>query len=193
MACRARGVVDDGQFVRTSFIVRDVVLAEVHGVAFAEQLVQVFARVDDLFRPSHQQGVVRYVDDAFQMGHLFCTQLFPDGVSHKKQFGFAMVDDVVNLVGLEFVQDRDGHRAICQGGEEDGTPMCAVSSAKCDSVSLFHIAVLEDDVKFLYEPGYILILERFAFIIRQSIKIPVFLDALFDLFVKIRVSHCTGF
>ena len=52
----------------------------------------------------------------------------------------------------------------------------------------FYVAVFKDNVKFLYDSGYIFILKGFSFIIRQSIKIPVVLDALFYLFVKTEFS-----
>ena len=69
--------------------------------------------------------------------------------------------------------------------------MGTVPSAKGYLVSRFYVAVFKDNVKFLYDSGYIFILKGFSFIVRQSIKIPVVLDALFYLFVKTEFFHCT--
>ena len=49
--------------------------------------------------------------------------------------------------------------------------MGTVPSAKGYLVSRFYVAVFKDNVKFLYDSGYIFILKGFSFIVRQSIKI----------------------
>lgn len=67
-----------------------------------------------------------------------------------------MVDDVVDLFGIEFVLDRHGHGSVGECGQESRCPISAVAPAKCYLVALLHTAVLEKDVELLYLARYIL-------------------------------------
>ena len=54
------------------------------------------------------QGVVFYPDDPVQFAHGCFIQVFPYHISGKEQPGFRMVDDVMDVVGFKFVEDRYG-------------------------------------------------------------------------------------
>ena len=40
-----------------------------------------------------------------------------------------MIDDVMNIVGLEFVKDRNDDGSVCDGGQESNAPMRTVATA----------------------------------------------------------------
>ena len=69
-----------------------------------------------------------------------------------------MVDDIVDVVRLKFMKNRDDNRSVCQCGEERHTPMRTVSSANGNLVSLADSAFLENDMEFLYFASYVFIL-----------------------------------
>ena len=55
-ACRAGGVVDEGQFVRTLlFVVADHFFPEILWELLSEKLVEVFSRIGKLVRPGNHQ------------------------------------------------------------------------------------------------------------------------------------------
>ena len=62
----------------------DVFLAEILGIFLAEQLIQVFAGIIQLFRTGYQDREIRHQDDTFQNGHGGFIQIFPYLVAHKQ-------------------------------------------------------------------------------------------------------------
>ena len=40
-----------------------------------------------------------------------------------------MIDDVMNIVGLEFVKDRNDDGSVCDGGQESNAPMRTVAAS----------------------------------------------------------------
>ena len=142
-----------------------------------------FARVRELVRAREEQRVVGNVDDAFEIGHFRGIDGRGDDIANEKQLGVAVVHDVVNLVGREFVENRHGDGSVGERGEVGGGPVRAVATAKGDFVAFDHAAVLEHDVEFLDFPSHIVVLQRRAFIVGQCITIPMLDDAFFYQFV----------
>ena len=166
-----------------------VLLAEILGVFLAEHLVEVFACVCEFVGARHYERVVGYVDDAFEVGHL-C--LVDDGsyiVAHEEQLGFAVIDDVVNLVGSELVQDRHCYGSVGQSGEECYSPAGAVASAQGYLVAFNYAAAFEHYVQFLYLACHVVILQSGPLKVGQGILVPIGDDALFDKSVKTRYFH----
>ena len=84
--------------------------------------------IGELLAAGYHQRVVWYIDDAFQRGHLFRVYLRGGHVTHEKQLGLAMVDDVMYLLWSELVLYGYGHRSISERGQEGYTPMRAVTA-----------------------------------------------------------------
>ena len=127
-------------------MVGDVLLAEILGIFFAEELVQVLAGIVHFLAAGDEDGEVGHQEDAFQQGHGVFVQVFPNHVAHKEQLGFGVVHDVVYVVGLEFMQNGYDDCSIGQGGEECHAPVRAVASADGYLVSFPDAAGLKDNV-----------------------------------------------
>ena len=111
------------------------------------------------------------------MRHLLCIEFRPHNVAHKQQLGTGVVDDVVNLLRQELMQDRHRHSAVCQGGQEGYSPACAVAAADGDFVSVLHAGGFENDVEFLDDTCYVLVVERLNAIVAEGIQLPVLFQA----------------
>ena len=66
-----------------------------------------------------------------------------------------MVDDVVYLVGIEFMKHWNSNSSVCQSSEESHCPMSAVTSADSYLVTSFHTAVLEENMQLFNLSGYV--------------------------------------
>ena len=80
-----------------------------------------------------------------------------------------MIDDIVNLFAVEFVQDGNYHRSICQCGQKRHCPVGRVATTYGYAVSFFYSSCMHHDVQLLYLSGYVVILQRSTFIVRQSV------------------------
>ena len=181
----ARGagrVVDDGQFVGRSLLaVADVFGAEVLGVAGAVAGVAVLEGFHQGVVAAHHRGEVFQYHNAFQQGHGGFVQGFPSAGADKEQFGFGVIDDVVDVVRLKLVQDGDDDRAISHRGQERHGPMGAVAPADGNLVARTDTGAFQHDVEFGNLPRHVLVLQGDAFVVGQGIAIPVMDDALLDV------------
>ena len=101
-------------------------------------------------------------------------------VAHEEQAGLGVVDDVMDLLGIELMQDGYGDGAVGEGGEEGNGPLAGVASGKGDLVALLNTAVLKETVDFLYFTCHIVILQRLALIVSQCVAVPIVDDAFLD-------------
>ena len=101
-------------------------------------------------------------------------------VAHEEQPRLGVVHDVVDLLGIELVEDGHGDGAEGEGSEEGYGPLAGVAPAEGYLVALLYTAVLEEDMYFLNLSGYIMILQRLALVVCQRITIPIVDDALLD-------------
>ncbi|EJX10502.1 hypothetical protein EVA_01128 [gut metagenome] len=175
----ARRVVDDGQFFRLVLAVGDVFGAEILGIALAVDGIAVFAGFNQLRVACHQQRKVVEQDDAFEQRHGLFVEVLPHAVAHKEQFGFGMVDNVVDVVRLEFVQDGHDDGPVGQCGQEGDCPVGTVASADGYFVSRLDACAFQYDVEFGYFACHIFILKGDSFVVCQGIFIPMLDDALF--------------
>ena len=74
--------------------------------------------------------------DAFQSRHLLDVKLRPHLVADEEQLGIGVVDDVMDLFGMELMKDGDGNSTIGDGGKECNTPACRVAAADGNLVAL---------------------------------------------------------
>ena len=95
-----------------------------------------------------------------------------------------MVDDVVHVVGLELVKDRNGYCPVSYDAQESGCPVGTVAPAQRDFVPFPDSCMFEQDMHFLYLSGHVLILQRSSFVVCQCITVPVGADAFFNKLYK---------
>ena len=174
----AAGVVDDSQFVG---ILLDVIvhmfLAEVLGEFLAVELVEVLAGVGELVSATHHQRVVGIVNDTFEGGHRHRVDNGGHVVAHEQQAGLGVVHDVMDLLGIELVQDGNGDGAVGECRQEGNGPLRGVAATEGYLVALLDATVLEKDVHFLDLSCHIMELKRLAFVVGQSITVPIVDDA----------------
>ena len=112
----------------------------------SEKTVQVLAGINHLVGAAHEKRVINDVDDSLHLRHGFGIQVLPDLLADKQQFGLAVVHDVVNLIGLEFMQNRHRYGTISQCSQKGGSPMGRILVAKSNFISRAHTAIFKDDM-----------------------------------------------
>ena len=84
-----------------------------------------------------------------------------------------MVDDVVHLVGCEFMQNGYRYATISECGKKCYGPVCTVATGERYFVTLHDAAVFKHDVEFLYLPCNVVILKCCALKVGQGILVPI--------------------
>ena len=140
--CRAAGIVDHGEFVRTRFlVVVHVFGTEVLGEFGTEERVEVFSGIGQFVGSRNHERVVGYIDDTLQLRHLSGVDGGCHHVADKEELRLAMVYDMMNLFWQKFMQDGNSHGTIGQGSEKSHGPVGTVSSAEGNLVALDNTAV----------------------------------------------------
>lgn len=119
--------------------------------------------------------------NSHQARHEVFVQVFPCLVAHEEQLGFGVVDDVVDVVGLEFVQNRYDDSPISDGSQERDSPMGTVAAADGNLVAGLDAHTFQYNVKLGYFSGHVLVLQGCSFIVCQGITVPIVGDALLDI------------
>lgn len=138
--------------------VADVFGAEVLGIALAVDGVAVLEGFHQARVAAYDGREVGEQNHAHQAGHAVFVQVLPSLVAHEEQLGFGVVDDVVDVVGLELVQNGDDDCSIGDGGQEGDGPMGAVASADGNLVAGLDACTLQYDVELGYLPGHVFVL-----------------------------------
>ena len=98
-----------------------------------------------------------------------------------------MIDNVVHLLRLEFMQDRYGNCTIAQHAQKGCCPIRTVTAAKGNLVTLLHSCILKQNVELFNLSGHILILQGDTLIVGERIKVPIALDTLRENIHEIRI------
>jgi hypothetical protein len=157
-----------------------VFLAEVFREFLAEKFVEVFTGICEFLASGYKYAEIVYLNDTFERRHRTFVKTFPNYITYKEESGFGMVYDIMYLVRLEFVEDRNNYSSISYGSKECYTPMRHVTTADCNLIARLDSAFFENDVEFLDFTSYVLILVSHSLIVCQGIHIPIFLDAFFN-------------
>ena len=100
-----------------------VIPAEGIRILPTEKLVQSFAGVRQCFVVRNVKREVRQVEDSLQTRHLLLVNHVYHVVAYKQQSAFRMINDIVNLFAVEFMQDGYYHRSISQRGQKRYCPV----------------------------------------------------------------------
>ena len=139
------------------------------------------------FRTRYHQREVWQEHDTFQCWHLLRVYLLGDIITYKEGFSTRVVDDIMNLFGVEFVKNRYYHGSVGQGCQEGHGPVGRVTSADGNLVTFLNATVLKDDVKFFYFTGYVVKLQRLSLKISQGISVPVVDDGVVNILVEANI------
>ena len=130
---------------------------EVARETVAEQFVQAFSCLGNALRARHEQGEVRQEDDSLQAGHTGFVEILPHLIAGEEHTRFGMVDNVMDVVRLEFMQDGHGDSTISYHSEESDHPVGAVTSADGYLVARTYAALFEHDMHLGHLSGYVFI------------------------------------
>ena len=150
------------------------------GILPAETLVQVFPDGIQVPGCGMEEPERRNVDDHLHLGHLFGEQACEYAFIHKQELRVGVVDKVMDIACLEFMEygHRDG--AESQGGQETHAPVGLVAATDGDFVPFGKAGLLEDYVQFGDPAGDIPVMQRDAVVIGQGLAVPVGPDALLE-------------
>ena len=143
------GVVDHRQLVGGVLVVVEVLRLEAVRMAFPEIFIHVLPRLGDARHLGIQK--LECVDSHYreQSRHLIGAKPLPDDIVHKENLCLRMVDQVMNIPGLELVKDRHRHSSVGHRGQETDRPVDLVAGADGHLVAFVQKAFLECDVQFL--------------------------------------------
>ena len=174
----------EGQFLWRIDVIPDVIFPESGGVAFLHMGIYFL-----------KEGRGRGIDGThhFEIGqcnhHLHAGQVHfghvaPDVVAHKEYPGLGMGDQMTEIGGLEFVEDRYHDRAVGHAGQICHRPVDLVAGTDGYLVTFLQTAVLEKQMEFGDLPGDILIIKCLLIVIAQSGAVPVLLEAFFKKHIE---------
>ena len=137
--------VSDGEFQTVLGLIGDTrgvdmdLIASLAIVDSVKRVTESFKCVNRKFHP--EDTVVRVGDQIVGGGNFI--KAFPNHITYKEELGFGVVYNVMYLVGLEFVEDRNDYSAISYGCEECYSPMRHVTTTNCNLVTCFYTAFFE--------------------------------------------------
>ena len=150
-------IIDDCQLVWTLLkVIIHMFLAEVFGEFLAIELIEVFAGVGQLVGTTDHQRIIGVVDDAFKRGHCHRVDNGGNMIAHKQQTCFRVIDNIMDLFGIELMQDGNGDSAVGECCQEGDSPLRRVAATEGNLVALLNTTVLEEDMYLLDLSGHIM-------------------------------------
>ena len=97
--------------------------------------------------------------------HFISIEAFPDHVVHEKDLGLGMIDEIVDIPGLELMKNGNHDGTVSHGGEVTHRPVDLVAGADGHLVSFVEEALLESDVQLFDPSGHVAIAEADSLIV----------------------------
>ena len=97
--------------------------------------------------PGIEETQIVYLYYDIEPGHFSLGKVLPNHVIHEKHLGFRMIYKVMDILRLEFVENRNRNGSVSQCGEERYSPVGLVPCAKGNLVTLLKSTLFESDVK----------------------------------------------
>ena len=155
----ARSVVDKRQLLWALLsVIMYVLLTEELRIFLTEHSVKMFASISELISTRHYERIVGDVDNAFKVGHLCLVDDCSNIVTNEEQLCFAMVYNVVNLIGCELMKNRYSYSTVGKCCEESYSPIGAITSAERNFVTTLHTTTFKHNVELFNLASYIMIL-----------------------------------
>ena len=174
------GIIQYSQFFRLFCMIFYISRSKRTGIFLSEIFIDPVAYHAYILVLTFDDGEIIQHHEQFHIGHHLFVHILPVICSCQDGFGSRVIDDMVDVVRFEFVQDRDGYGSIRQDAEEADRPVGRVTPHQSHFVSLLDPCMFEYYMKFFYTAGHVFIMVRVSIIIRESGKVPMFLDAVLD-------------
>ena len=176
-------IAQDRQVVGFVLVIIEVVGADAARIDLLVHLLQLrpgrfghsFFQMQDL--------VVLDLDDGGETGHVLRVQAVPDGPFHEEDLRIGMVHQVVDVSGLEFVQQGDRNGPVGHCGEETDRPVGLVAGDDDDLVAGTDPIVLVGQMHLRDAAGEVAVQERFSLVVGQGGTPPVISETLLEEFV----------
>ena len=124
------------------------------------------------------------LDHHGKVRHFLGGKAFPDYLVHKEDAGLGMVHQVMDITGLELVQDGYGYGTIGDGCQEADAPVGLVAGADSHLVSLLEAALFKSDVQLGNTAGNVTVGQRHALVVGKGRTVPVTDHALLEHFIN---------
>ena len=123
----AGGVVDKRKLLGTIFVVFDIRGFESVRILLVESLGDVVADSRQRFAAGVEIGEVVHKHHDLEPGHLGLGKTFPFGFPYEEDLGFGMVYEIVDIAGLEFVEDGHGNGSIGKSSQKAYSPVSLIA------------------------------------------------------------------
>ena len=124
----------------------------------SEEFVQMLPGIRELLGTGDKQRKIGVIDDTLKGRHLVGHDCRSDNIAHKQQLRITVVDDVMNLLCIEFMENRHCYGTISQRGKERHSPVGTVSAAHGNLVAFLHTTFLKKNMQFLNLTRHVFIL-----------------------------------
>ena len=91
-----------------------------------------------------------------------------------------MVHEIVDVTGLELVQDGHRNGSVGEGGEEAYAPVRLIARAESDFVAFLQAALLEADMEHRNPLSHLTVCKGTALIVRQGGAVPMLFEAFLE-------------
>ena len=173
-------IIDQGQLLGAVLIVIDVLRLEAFGVFLVESLGDILSDCRKGFAAGIEVGEVVHQDHDLQTGHLGLAEPLPFSLADEEDLGLGVIHEVMDVAGLEFVQDGHRNGAVGKGGEEAHAPVRLVARAEGDFVAFLQAALFKTDVEHRDAFANLAVCERATLIVRQGGAVPMLLEAFLE-------------
>ena len=175
----ATGVVDEHHVGGGGAHVTHIIGRETLRVAATEKLVEARAGTSELVAAREQQREVAEAQRAHKVGHLLGVEVLPDGVVGQHEARVAVVDEVMDAVGLEVGQDGHGHTAVGDYGNHGHCPLRRVAATDGDALAGLQAGMFVEQVQLGYFACQVAVLKSDAAEVGERRALPIVADALF--------------
>ena len=177
------GIAQDGQFVGLILVIMQVLGADAARIDLLVHLFQLRpGRFGDPFLQM-QDLVVLDLDDGDEAGHVLRVQAVPDSPLYEEDLRVGMVHQVVDVPGLELVQQRDGNGTVGHRGQETDRPVGLVAGNDDDLVAGPDPVMLVGQVHLRDAARKVTVQERLALVVGKGGTPPVIAETLLEEFV----------
>ena len=147
----ARGIIQQHDLVVGKVRVNDVFLTESVRVGRFHFIAQMLEETLDGFAvPLIQTAEVAQREHTANSGKPFFFQMFPNGIAGEEERRFGVVYDMMDIIGVEVLQNGDYDTAVGDGGHIGDAPAGIVLADDGYLVAAAQLAVLENKVQSGY-------------------------------------------
>ena len=190
---RTRSVIDKTYLIVAQLGIFYIITGKTVGISFFEMLVDISKILHNIFPISLVEAAI--IVEGNNTPHLIeflHLDMLPRQTAGKKQHGIGMVYDVVHIIGIEILQNRNNNRPISNRSEKRHHPTRSIPPDKSDFVAPTYLAMLQQEMYTCYLSSHIAISKRLAgIVIGQCRQVPILLETFLVDFDKIFLYHET--